>query len=61
MFVHYMDPHDPYFVHPVRRRGVRARRESRTRRRRVAEKYRRLYDGEIAYLDDASRPAVRRT
>jgi arylsulfatase A-like enzyme len=50
LFVHYMDPHDPYFVHPYRGEGY-ARVANPNPPAAVAEKYRDLYDGEIAYLD----------
>jgi arylsulfatase A-like enzyme len=50
LFVHYMDPHDPYFVHPFDGEGY-ARVANPNPPPEVAEKYRRLYDGEIAYLD----------
>src|SRR4029077_19592421 len=50
LFVHYMDPHDPYFVHPFNGEGY-ARVANPNPSPAVAEKYRGLYDGEIAYLD----------
>jgi arylsulfatase A-like enzyme len=50
MFAHYMDPHDPYFVHPFNGEGY-ARVANPNPPASVAEKYRDLYDGEIAYLD----------
>jgi arylsulfatase A-like enzyme len=50
MFAHYMDPHDPYFVHPFNGEGY-ARVANPNPPAAVAEKYRGLYDGEIAYLD----------
>jgi arylsulfatase A-like enzyme len=49
-FIHYMDPHDPYFVHPYNGEGY-ARVANPNPPGDVAEKYSRLYDGEIAYLD----------
>jgi arylsulfatase A-like enzyme len=51
LFVHYMDPHDPYFVHPFDGVGY-ARVANPNPTPGVAETYRRLYDGEIAYLDE---------
>jgi len=50
LFVHYMDPHDPYFVHPYNGEGY-ARVANPNPPAAVAEKYKRLYDGEIVYLD----------
>ncbi len=50
LFVHYMDPHDPYFVHPFNGVGY-ARVANPNPPPNLAETYRRLYDGEIAYLD----------
>ncbi|HLK10090.1 MAG TPA: sulfatase [Candidatus Binatia bacterium] len=51
LFVHYMDPHDPYFVHPFDGEGY-ARVANPNPPASVAEQYRRLYDGELAYLDE---------
>jgi len=51
MFAHYMDPHDPYFVHPFNGEGY-ARVANPNPPAAVAEKYLQLYDGEIAYLDE---------
>jgi len=51
MFVHYMDPHDPYFVHPYDGEGY-ARVANPNPPADVADKYRKLYDGEISYLDE---------
>jgi arylsulfatase A-like enzyme len=51
LFVHYMDPHDPYFVHPYNGEGY-ARVANPNPPASVAEKYSRLYDGEIAHLDE---------
>jgi arylsulfatase A-like enzyme len=51
MFAHYMDPHDPYFVHPFDGEGY-ARVANPNPPATVAEKYLRLYDGEISYLDE---------
>jgi arylsulfatase A-like enzyme len=50
LFVHYMDPHDPYFVHPYNGEGY-ARVANPNPPADVAEKLVRLYDGEIEYLD----------
>jgi len=51
IFAHYMDPHDPYFVHPYNGEGY-ARVANPNPPASVADKYRQLYDGEIAYLDE---------
>jgi arylsulfatase A-like enzyme len=51
LFVHYMDPHDPYFVHPFNGEGY-ARVANPNPPASVADKYRQLYDGGIAYLDE---------
>jgi arylsulfatase A-like enzyme len=51
LFLHYMDPHDPYFVHPFNGEGY-ARVANPNPAPGVADKYRALYDGEIAYLDE---------
>jgi arylsulfatase A-like enzyme len=51
LFIHYMDPHDPYCVHPFNGECY-ARVSNPNPPREVAEKYLRLYDGEIAYLDE---------
>jgi arylsulfatase A-like enzyme len=50
MYLHYMDPHDPYFVHPYNGEGY-ARVANPNPPADVAGKYRSLYDGEITYLD----------
>jgi arylsulfatase A-like enzyme len=50
LFVHYMDPHDPYFAHPYDGTGI-ARVSNPNPPPEMAEKMRELYDGEIAYLD----------
>ncbi len=50
VFGHYMDPHDPYFAHPYDGEGY-ARVANPNPPAAVAERYSRLYDGEIAYLD----------
>src|SRR2546430_5205476 len=51
VFAHYMDPHDPYFVHPFNGEGY-ARVANPNPPASVAGLYRKLYDGEIAYLDE---------
>jgi arylsulfatase A-like enzyme len=51
LFAHYMDPHDPYFVHPFDGEGY-ARVANPNPPASVADKYRQLYDGEIGYLDE---------
>jgi arylsulfatase A-like enzyme len=50
LFLHYMDPHDPYMAHPFDGEGY-ARVANPNPPAGLAEQYRRLYDGEIAYLD----------
>lgn len=50
LMIHYMDPHDPYFVHPFDGEGY-ARVADPNPPKERAELYRRLYDGEIVYLD----------
>ena len=51
LFVHYMDAHDPYMVHPFNGEGY-ARVANPNPPPAVAERYRQLYDGGIAYLDE---------
>ena len=51
LFVHYMDAHDPYMVHPFNGEGY-ARVANPNPPAAVAERYRQLYDGEIEYLDE---------
>jgi arylsulfatase A-like enzyme len=51
LFVHYMDPHDPYFAHPYDGEGY-ARVANPSPPPGVAERYRQLYDGEISYFDE---------
>jgi arylsulfatase A-like enzyme len=51
LFVHYMDPHDPYFAHPFDGEGY-ARVANPNPPPALAEKLRRLYAGEVAYLDE---------
>jgi arylsulfatase A-like enzyme len=50
LFLHYMDPHDPYFVHPYNGEGI-ARVSMPEPEPEVAEKLHALYRGEIEYLD----------
>ena len=49
-FVGYMDPHDPYFVHPYDGTGY-ARSAHQHPKPEEAPELRRLYDGEITYWD----------
>jgi arylsulfatase A-like enzyme len=51
LFVHYMDPHDPYFVHPFNGEGY-ARVANPNPPAEIAEKLHRVYAGEVAYLDE---------
>ena len=51
LFVHFMDAHDPYFVHPFNGEGY-ARVANPNPPADVVDKYRRLYDGGISYLDE---------
>ena len=50
LFLHYMDPHDPYFEHPYNGYGV-ARVSTPSPPADMAGELKRLYAGEIAYLD----------
>jgi len=50
MFLHYMDPHDPYFTHPYNGEGF-ARVANPRPDPSQADRYRAAYDGEIRYLD----------
>jgi len=50
LFLHYMDPHDPYFEHPYDGRAV-ARVSTPEPDPEHAAELRRLYRGEIEYLD----------
>src|SRR5204863_52134 len=50
LFVHYMDPHDPYFAHPFNGEGY-ARVAQPNPPPALAERLHRLYEGEVAYLD----------
>jgi arylsulfatase A-like enzyme/uncharacterized membrane protein YbhN (UPF0104 family) len=49
LFLHYMDPHDPYFEHPYD--GVGIARAAGDPSQSEAERMHDLYVGEIAYLD----------
>jgi arylsulfatase A-like enzyme/uncharacterized membrane protein YbhN (UPF0104 family) len=50
--IHYMDPHDPYFVHPYEGRGI-ARVDNQHPDADQADEMKALYAGEIAYMDDS--------
>jgi arylsulfatase A-like enzyme len=50
MFLHYMDPHDPYFTHPYNGEAL-ARVANPNPDPAQADRYRAAYDGEIRYLD----------
>jgi uncharacterized protein (TIRG00374 family) len=50
LFLHYMDPHDPYFVHPYNGEGI-ARVSNQNPDAELAAEMQRLYQGEIEYLD----------
>ncbi len=50
LFLHYMDPHDPYFEHPYDGRAI-ARVSNPHPDAALAAEMRRLYEGEIEYLD----------
>lgn len=51
LFVHYMDPHDPYMAHPFNGEGL-ARVANPNPPTALAEKLHQLYSGEVAYLDE---------
>ena len=51
LFLHYMDPHDPYFVHPYNGEAV-ARVHTPNPDPAEAGRLSALYDGEVAYLDE---------
>jgi arylsulfatase A-like enzyme len=51
MFLHYMDPHDPYFTHPFDGQAL-ARVADPNPDPKLADRYRGAYDGEIRYLDE---------
>jgi arylsulfatase A-like enzyme len=50
LFLHYMEPHDPYMIHPYNGVGY-ARVTNPNPPPEVANLYRAAYDGEIAHLD----------
>ncbi len=50
LFVHYMDPHDPYFRHPYDGHGI-ARVSNQHPDAELAEEMHALYNGEIEFLD----------
>jgi arylsulfatase A-like enzyme len=50
LFLHYMEPHDPYFEHPYNNYGI-ARVSTPHPGPAMAPEMVRLYDGEIAYVD----------
>lgn len=50
LFVHYMDPHDPYFVHPYNGVGY-ARVSMPNPDPKWADTFGATYDGEVAYVD----------
>ena len=50
LFLHYMDPHDPYLEHPYNGVGV-SRASNQEPEPEEAERLRELYVGEIEYLD----------
>ena len=50
LFLHYMEPHDPYFTHPYNGEGV-ARVSTPNPNPDQAAEIEKLYDGEISYLD----------
>jgi arylsulfatase A-like enzyme/uncharacterized membrane protein YbhN (UPF0104 family) len=50
LFLHYMDPHDPYFEHPYDGRGI-ARVSNQHPDASLAGEMQRLYRGEIEFLD----------
>jgi arylsulfatase A-like enzyme len=50
LFLHYMDPHDPYFAHPYDGTAI-ARVSNQHPSPELAAEMRRLYRGEIEYLD----------
>lgn len=50
LFLHYMEPHDPYFAHPYNGHGY-ARVSMPNPKPDLAGEFRQLYDGEIAFMD----------
>ena len=53
LFLHYMDPHDPYFPHPYDGTGI-ARVSNQNPDPKEAAAMQALYRGEIEYLDENS-------
>jgi arylsulfatase A-like enzyme len=51
LFLHYMDPHDPYFEHPYNGYG-HARASDQNPDSSLAPEFSHLYDGEVSYLDE---------
>jgi arylsulfatase A-like enzyme len=51
LFLHYMDPHDPYFEHPYNGYG-HARASDQNPDHSLAPEFSRLYDDEVTYLDE---------
>jgi arylsulfatase A-like enzyme len=51
LFLHYMDPHDPYFEHPYNGVGY-ARASNQHPDPALAPTFSQLYDGEVRYLDE---------
>jgi arylsulfatase A-like enzyme len=51
LFLHYMDPHDPYFAHPYDGSGY-ARASNQNPDPALAPVFSDLYDGEVRYLDE---------
>jgi arylsulfatase A-like enzyme len=51
LFLHYMDPHDPYFEHPYNGQGY-ARASNQNPDAALAPTFSELYDGEVRYLDE---------
>jgi arylsulfatase A-like enzyme len=51
MFVHYMEPHDPYFTHPYNGEAY-ARVANPNPDPALADTYRKAYDGAIRFLDE---------
>jgi arylsulfatase A-like enzyme len=50
LFLHYMDPHDPYFEHPYDGRAI-ARVSNQHPDPKLADEMKRLYRGEVRYLE----------
>jgi arylsulfatase A-like enzyme len=50
LFLHYMDPHDPYFEHPYTGKGIARVANQHPSPERAAE-MKRLYQGEVRFLD----------